>query len=137
MKFTIEEFIARSKKSGCKDVDFTSKILNNAQDLIDRINRLGYKPPKYFSSCLRSKEKQIQIYKDKGITDINKIPMKSAHLTGQAVDIADDGSLQQWLLEHETDMGKCGLYAEDFRYTKSWCHLQSVAPKSKKRFFIP
>lgn len=137
MRFTFQEWKNRSIKSGCVESDFTPEICFNAGQLIAKINALGYKPAKIFSSCLRSKSAQIRIYKEKGITDISKIPMGSAHLSGCAVDIADDGSFQKWLKEHPDYLELQGLYCEDFAYTKNWVHIQSVSPKSGKRFFKP
>lgn len=137
MKFNWQEFYNRSVKSGCIDSDFTPEVCFNAGQLIEKINALGYKPPKVFSSCLRSKAAQIRIYKEKGITDISKIPLGSAHITGKAVDIADDGSLQKWLLSNVEKLEKLGLYCEDFSATKTWVHIQSIAPKSSKTFFMP
>lgn len=137
MKFTWSEYYNRSVKSGCVASDFTPEVCFNAGQLIEKINALGYPLPKVFSSCLRSKAAQIRIYKDKGITDISKIPLSSAHITGKAVDIADDGSLQKWILSNVKKLEEQGLYCEDFGSTPTWVHLQSVAPKSGKRFFLP
>lgn len=137
MIFTWKEFYNRSVKSGCEEADFTPEVCFNAGQLIEKINALGYKPSKAFSSCLRSKVAQIRIYKQKGITDIKKIPLGSAHITGNAVDIADNGKLQEWLKQHEDLLEKAGLYCEDFSATPSWVHIQDKAPKSRKRFFKP
>lgn len=140
MKFTIKEFIDKSKRSGSTDSDLTQEVLRNASGLIEKINKLGYLPPKLFSSCLRSKKRQIEIYKAKGITDINKIPMKSSHLTGHAVDIEDrDGKLGRWLLANEDKLVELGLYCEDYNsthnVTSGWVHLQDTP--TKNRFFLP
>lgn len=138
MKFSFQEFVNQSLRSGCKQNDFTPEICFNAGVLIAKINMLGYQPSKVFTSCLRSKEKQIAVYKAKGITDIKKIPMGSAHLSGCAVDIEDaDGKLKAWLLKNENKLAELGLYVEHPDYCKGWAHLQSVPPKSGKRFFIP
>ncbi|MBO7344503.1 MAG: hypothetical protein J6U92_00995 [Clostridia bacterium] len=99
---------------------------------------LGFKPARYFSSCLRSRQSQIRIYKEKGITDESKIPFGSCHLTGDGVDIADpDGELQKWLKKNVKKLEELGLYCEDFKYTPGWVHIQQRAPKSGNRFFIP
>lgn len=138
MKFVFDEWYNRSVKSGCVESDFTPQVCFNAGQLIEKINMLGYKPAMYFSSCLRSTEAQIRIYKEKGITDLSKIPMGSCHLSGEAVDISDpDGKLAIWLKKNEKKLETLGLYVEDPAYTKGWCHLQKRAPKSGKRFFIP
>jgi hypothetical protein len=61
-------------------------------------------------------------------------------MLGKAVDIRDvQTTLQLWL---KTPAGlkaleDNGLYVEDFKYTKTWVHLQTVVPKSNNRFFIP
>lgn len=137
MKFVFNEWYNRSVKSGCVAEDFTPEVCFNAGDLIGRINALGFEPSRVFSSCLRSKQGQIRIYKQKGVTDLSKIPFGSAHLTGEAVDIADNGELQKWLKKNMKKMEELGLYAEDFSATPTWVHLQKRAPKSGKRFFLP
>lgn len=137
MKFTYEEFKAKSIAKGCTEADFTPEIDANVRDLVKRITALGYKPPMYFSSCLRSKEWHKQIYLNKGVSE-DKIPWGSSHLSGKAADISDpDGKLAKWLLENENKLSVAGLWCEHPNYTKGWCHLQSVPPKSGKRFFIP
>lgn len=138
MKFSWLEFKQRSCKSGCVEADFTPEVRKNANELIKRINKIGYPLPKYFSSCLRSKARQIKIYNDKGIFDLSKIPLKSAHITGEAVDIYDnDMNLCNYLKGHPEILESCDLYMEDPRYTNGWCHLSSRRPKSGKRIFIP
>lgn len=138
MKFVFSEWYNRSVKSGCVAEDFTPEVCFNAGKLINKINHLGFKPARFFSSCLRSKTVQIRIYKEKGITDLKKIPFGSCHFTGEGVDIADpDGKLGAWLKKNEKKLEELGLYIEDLAYTPGWCHLQTRAPKSGKRFFIP
>lgn len=138
MKFIFTEWYDRSVKSGCVAEDFTPEVCYNAGKLINKINHLGFKPARFFSSCLRSRQGQIRIYKEKGITDVSKIPFGSAHLTGEGVDIADpDHKLQEWLKKNELKLRVCGLYCEDFKYTPTWVHIQDRAPKSGNIFFIP
>ena len=66
--------------------------------------------------------------------------MGSSHLYGCAVDIGDsDGKLKAWL---QTDSGNlalinCGLWAEDYKSTPNWIHLQTYAPNSFNRVFKP
>lgn len=64
----------------------------------------------------------------------------SKHLTGQAIDLADpDGDLDEWLLtqEGQTALAEIGLWQEHPAATKSWCHVQTVPPKSGRRTFYP
>ena len=135
MKFSWREYYNRSVRSGCKAEDFTPEVCFNAGVLIDRLNMLGYGPAKVFSSCLRSLAKQKEVYRAKGITDESKMPLKSCHLTGEAVDIADDGALQRWLKQNVKKLEELDLYVEDFDSTPTWVHIQTRP--TKNRFFKP
>lgn len=56
----------------------------------------------------------------------------SAHLTGEAADIADaDGALKAWLSEEM--LAGYGLWAESYDSSPTWCHLQ-VRPASRRIF---
>ena len=58
----------------------------------------------------------------------------SAHLSGEAADIADaDGSLKAWLTAAMLE--GYGLWAEDYSYTSDWLHVQ-IRP-AIRRVFIP
>lgn len=61
---------------------------------------------------------------------------RSAHLTGEAVDLADpDGSLAQRLLGARELLEYYGLYMEHPDYTKGWVHLQTRP--TKQIYFKP
>jgi hypothetical protein len=60
----------------------------------------------------------------------------SAHITCQAIDIKDDGSLYNWIIENNI-LVKYDLYMENRRATRSWVHLQTRATKSGNRIFMP
>lgn len=130
MKFTLTELLnAGQHKWKESEVDIVTK--RNLEDLIRKVNALGYKPPMNASSCLRSIKDQQRI---------NPKAMGSSHLYGCAVDISDpDGKLKAWL---QTDAGNRalinnGLWAEDYKSTPTWVHLQTYAPKSMLRVFKP
>lgn len=130
MKFSLTELLnAGSHKWRESEIDSVTK--RNLEDLIRKVNALGYAPPKIASSCLRSLKDQQRI---------NPSAMGSSHLYGCAVDISDpNGKLAYWL---QTCVGKnkltdCGLWCENPEKTKGWVHLQSYAPKSMNRFFNP
>ena len=134
MKFSLEELLnAGSHKWKIWEVDKVT--IRNLEDLIRKVNALGYQPPMVASSCLRSIESQKKI---------NPNAMGSSHLYGCAVDVADpDGGLTRW---GQTSIGRaklaeCGLWVEDPKYTKGkngpWVHFQCYTPKSFNRFFIP
>lgn len=68
----------------------------------------------------------------------------SKHREGRAVDVYDPGDrLDTWLDQFETANGgnsmleKHGLWREHPSKTPSWCHLQSGAPGSGRRTFMP
>lgn len=61
---------------------------------------------------------------------------KSKHMTGQAIDVEDnDKALQRWCMANLNVLEEIGLWMEHPRDTPTWCHLQSVPPKSGKRVF--
>lgn len=128
MIFSVDELLsAGSHKWKRSEVDAVT--LRNLEDLCRKVNALGYKPAMRATSCLRSLKDQQRI---------NPKAMGSSHLYGSAVDIADpDGKLAAWLKANKTKLIECGLWMEDPKYTKGWSHLQSYAPKSMSRYFIP
>ena len=131
MKFTVNELL----KAGSHDwtakhgLDVNPIALRNLEDLVRKLNALGYTPPMRATSCLRSYEMQKQI---------NPSAMGSSHLYGCAVDISDaDGKLKAWCVANKAKLVECGLWMEDPASTKTWCHLQSYAPRSMNRIFKP
>ena len=128
MKFTVKELLqAGSKKWKESEVDAVT--LRNLEDLVRKVNALNYQPAMYASSCLRDLESQKRI---------NPTALGSSHLYGCAVDIADPkGELAVWLKKNQHLLVTYGLWMEDPRYTKGWVHLQTYAPKSFNRIFIP
>jgi uncharacterized protein YcbK (DUF882 family) len=113
---------------------------NNLEVLLERINKIrgAYGKPMIVTSGYRSLKQHLAIYAAKGITDQSKIPMKSKHLVGAAVDIFDpDKELQTWVLANVKILEDAGLYCEDFSCTPNWCHFQIQAPASSSRFFKP
>ena len=63
---------------------------------------------------------------------------KSAHKTGQAVDIYDLGErLDKWLDANPDALIKYDLYREAPASTINWCHLGTRKPLSGKRTFKP
>lgn len=132
-----------SRKEIISDEDYAhlkSDIQENIEKLLILMNKLrfAYGKPMRVTSGFRSLEKHLEIYAKKGITDKKKIPMKSRHLTGQAVDFSDHTKdFQEWVLNNEEYITKVGLWFEDFAHTPNWVHVQTVPPKSGSRFFIP
>ena len=122
------------------DVDMITQ--HNLEALLKKINiiRTAYNKPMTVTSGLRTKNDQVRIYSSKGITDLSKIPMGSAHISGNAVDVLDyDGSIYKWCLANPAIIEQADLYIE--KNTKGWVHFQSTPFKSYKpngtRFFNP
>jgi len=112
--------------------DYSVEIENNAKELLEKVNALlkdlgidkvqvnsGWRPPAV----------------NAGVAAAAK---KSNHMIGKAVDLGDaDCSLWNILMKNMDLLKKYGLYLEDKRWTKTWVHIQSIAPKSGNRVFIP
>lgn len=108
----------------------TPEQKSNAENLLVSINLLleeygkelevssGYRPPAINANAGGSK--------------------KSKHMSCEAIDLRDpDKSFKKWCVDNLNLLEKYGLYMEHPDYTPTWCHLQSVAPGSKKRIFKP
>lgn len=111
--------------------EYTDDVSNNIDVLLQKINvvRAAYAKPMKVTSGWRPASINGMI---KGAAP------KSNHIIGCAIDIADaDGALMNWCLANLDLLCATGLYLEDFRYTPNWIHFQSIAPKSKKRIFVP
>lgn len=118
--------------------DLDPKIQDNINDLLEKINiiRKLWGKPMTVTSGFRSKEDQIRIYKSKGITDLKRIPMKSLHLSGEAIDIYDPGlELTKWLKKNPDILKDAGFWCEEGN--SNWVHFQTRSPKSGKRWFLP
>jgi hypothetical protein len=111
----------------------------NLEKLLKKVNKVQERYGKLqfiVTSGLRSLRYHLLIYRKKGITDPKKIPMKSKHLFGHAVDIEDkDGKFYAWVQKNEAFLQELGLHYE--LGTKGWVHLQSVPPGSGKIGFWP
>jgi hypothetical protein len=116
--------------------EWTPQIQENAENLVKLVNALfteieiltgknitlnitsGWRPSKY------SKEIGTSV--------------RSAHVMGQAIDIADLGNKKFNLLEVNLNLLKIkGMAMEHKSATRSWLHLQSVLPRSGNTIFYP
>lgn len=111
--------------------DLTAAIRASAEVTVERINRLlaaakvsgkvssGWRPPAI----------------NAGVKGAAK---RSKHMTGQASDLADPkGDLGRWCLDNVAELERIGLWLEHPSATPTWCHLQTVPPKSGRRVFHP
>ena len=62
----------------------------------------------------------------------------STHKEGHGVDSFDPlRAFASWCSRNTNELRRRGLYAENFRWTPTWVHLQDVSPKSGKTVYIP
>lgn len=111
--------------------EYTDAIDDNIDNLLVAINKIrtAYGKPMRVTSGWRPASINGMI---KGAAP------KSNHIIGCAVDISDgNGELMKWCLQNLQVIADAGLYLEDFRWTPTWTHFQTVKPKSGKRIFVP
>lgn len=119
--------------------ELTDQIRANAATLVERVNRLladfgvarvqrsGWRPEAFNATFQHT---------DASGAVVRGGAPQSAHMTGEAVDMADnDGLLDAWLDDEK--LAKYELYREHPDSTPSWCHLQTRPPHSGHRTFIP
>lgn len=135
-----EEYMISLRELNPKGFKLTEEQEKNTVILHEKINKIRalYGKIMLVTSGVRDIEDHKRIYRQKGITDEAKIPMKSKHLFGQAVDIADPkGELAKWCHDNVKHLEDIGLWCEDTEVTKGWVHFQILPPKSGNRFFKP
>jgi Peptidase M15 len=122
--------------------DQSAEIQANLVILLERMNKVRelYGKPMLITSGLRTEADQIRVYAEKGITDLKKIPMKSKHLKGNAVDVSDPkGELNDWCKKNEETLRELGIWLETRQ--GGWQHFQIVPYGSytdkKTIFFNP
>jgi uncharacterized protein YcbK (DUF882 family) len=118
--------------------DQTDEVQSNLGILLERVNKIRalWGKPMTVTSGLRTMEDHLRIYREKGITDPAKIPMKSKHLVGAAVDISDPSlELTKWLKANAQQLVDAELWCEEGN--ANWVHFQIYPPKSGNRWFLP
>jgi hypothetical protein len=135
---TDEYFIRVKEGDARKEKCFTPEHAKNADKLLSAVNallaaydaHLGH----HFKAFVRSGYRSAAVN-----ACIPGAAKRSHHMTGNAVDIADnDGALDKWLSTPEgiEAQRSCKLYREHPDQTSTWCHLQIVAPGSGKLTFF-
>ena len=122
--------------------DVTDEVRSNAEELLLRVNALL--EDAFRDGIDLSLNKQTDSYvsgTQYGGFRPQSCPIcapKSAHKTGQAVDIYDPwDALDEWIDKHPACLEAHDLYREASSATRRWCHLSTRAPKSGKRTFLP
>lgn len=131
-------WIGRDKKYA---KDLTDAIRANAEITVSKVNLLLFVATKG-GVILAANSRHTLVnsgWRPPAINaSIKNAAPKSWHMTGQACDISDPtGSLDKWCLDHPGELEKIGLWQESPASTPGWCHVQTVAPRSGHRVFIP
>ena len=122
MKFTLEEVL---KVNGHTPNSVPADIKKNLEDLIARVNKIGYPKPMVCSSGYRDPAYNKKIG---GAT-------KSAHCQGRAIDISDkDGKLKEYIMNQKGLLEKLGLRMESAKSAPTWCHLDTMPVKYSRVF---
>jgi hypothetical protein len=114
----------------------TKENQSNLMDLLEKVNkiRLAYGKPMTVTSCIRTKAKQIEVYKAKGITDLSKIPMNSPHISCEAADFSDpNGEIDAWVDQNQALLESLDMWQEHPDSTSNWCHLDIRSREQKSR----
>lgn len=128
---TLQDYFTSSGKYPDRDKspEKTVQVIENAKELLKRVNallsELGITKVSVSSGFRTSTA-------NAGIANAAK---KSAHMTGEAIDLAGPEILaakitKDLLVKHD-------LYREDTDYTKTWRHLQTRKTASGNRIFKP
>lgn len=128
MKYiSVEEYLmGRATLDGLPD-----DLAGNVNHLIVCVNSLLEKFGEYraVSSGYRRPEDNAKLANPKPA---------SRHLTCEAVDLVDpDEKLKAWIKDNLSVLEEVGLYMEHTSATPTWVHLQTRAPKSGRRVFLP
>lgn len=107
----------------------TDRLLAKVNKLLDRIGYFHTERKPAITSGFRPSTVNSKVSK----------ATRSAHLTGEAVDIYDPtGYISKCIRASVTDLlTQYDLYMEDESATPGWCHLTDRPPNSKKRIFKP
>ena len=136
---TMKELLGSAKLE-----DQSPEIQKNLQITLDKVNKVRAKWAKAMTptSGLRTMNDHIRIYKDlaskkkrpfeNGIYDESKVPKKTKHLFGQAVDVSDPKlEITAWLKANPEILEEADLYCEEGN--SNWVHFQSVPFGSYKK----
>lgn len=112
-------------------------IRANAAETVRRTNQL--KELAVRDGIVFPKDEVASGWRPNGVNDATcNAAAHSAHITAEALDTRDPQRFfARWCLRNLAALEKIGLWMEDPRWTPSWVHLQTHAPKSGRRVFIP
>jgi len=111
--------------------ELTEDIVENAKVLIAVINDL-------LEYEFRGERKVSSGWRPLGVNEKAGGAKRSAHLTGEAIDLMDkDGELADLLMARRDLLDTYDLYMENPHFTKGWVHLQTRPTRSGVRVFNP
>lgn len=140
---TLEDYLTSSGRypERANHPDCGQEIKDKGLDLTSKINAclydMGIKSAEY-SSGWRPADVNKKVPNAAGKS--NHILADAGDLKGQIIGLmlkADYEKQEKNGTPEKALLVKHGLYLEHPAYTKTWSHLQDVAPKSGKRVFIP
>lgn len=114
-------------------------VLRNAQVTVDKTNqlkRLAVLDGLVFSD---DAHEVASGWRPEAVNDCtSNAAKKSSHITGCGLDTHDPQRLfARWCLQNLHQLEAIGLWMEDPRWTPNWVHLQTFAPGSGNRVYIP
>lgn len=138
-----------SPKKSKEDELFEAYVTAQSKYL-DRLNNPEVKDPEFKARAIdlmtrvRSLLDDIEIesyeinsgYRDEETNKIVGGSARSAHRTGEAVDLKDTYGIMSGKITVDL-LKKHDLYMENAQHTPGWCHLQTRAVRSGNRVFIP
>jgi hypothetical protein len=134
---TIQDYFGKWNDHPAKNLTH----VNNAQRLLTRVNDILTElfKTRGIDLDINPKTKSLVSGEQYGGWRPPECPIgapRSAHKTGEAVDIYDpDGDIDDSI--DDPLLRKHGLYREAPSATRGWCHLTTRAPKSGRRSFYP
>ena len=135
---TIKDYLTASGTYPDREThkEVNSELIKNAEILLKKVNELlkflNFKGTVKVSSGFRPSDVNSKIA---------NAAKKSAHMTGEAIDLLDDSNQTLCKLITKEILEKFDLYREDSDATKgkvtNWCHLQTRKTSSGNRIFKP
>ena len=121
--------------------EMTELIQSNAAETVRRLNLLllAYEEDTGLPLPMKDGSHVASGWRPLAVNDAtSNAAAHSKHITGQGGDIYDpERDLARWVMAHQAILEQIGLWCEDFGWTPTWVHGQTVPPGSGKRIYIP
>jgi len=121
--------------------DMTDDIRSNAEVTVSKVNLLLFHATRDGVVLISTNKRNLvnSGWRPPAVNGATKnAAPHSHHMTGKACDVSDPtGSLDKWCLANPDELEAIGLWQESPASTPGWCHLQTLAPHSGHRVFIP